>query len=119
MPKDGVVSDLYPALQSKLELSDEEVERIRIYEAHSGKVFKGLTENHPVASFNEFMTLYAELIPVEELETEDACFTIACFHFDKEPTKTHNVPFYFVIKEVSISWAYSVLLSADFTVNKG
>lgn len=55
-----------------------------------------------MASFNEFMTLYAELIPIEELETEDACFTIACFHFDKEPTKTHNVPFYFIVKEVSI-----------------
>ena len=119
MPKDGVVSDIYPALQNNLGLSDEEVERIRIYEAHSGKVFKGLTENHPVASFNEFMTLYAELIPIEELETEDACFTIACFHFDKEPTKTHNVPFYFVIKEVSIFCTYQVSSHTNLTFNKG
>lgn len=82
-------------------------------------MFKGLTENHPVASFNEFMTLYAELIPIEELETEDACFTIACFHFDKEPTKTHNVPFYFIVKEVSISYIRQVLSTINFTIKKG
>lgn len=101
VPKDGAVSDIFPILQNKLELSDEEAERIRIYEAHSGKIFKSLTENYPIASVNEFMTLYAELIPLEEWDADETYLPIACFHFDKEPTKTHGVPFYFVIKEVS------------------
>ena len=101
VPKDGIVSDIYPILQNKLDLSDKEAERIRIYEAHSGRIFKSLVENYPVASINEFMTLYAELTPLEEWDIDENCLPIACFHFDKEPTKAHNIPFYFVIKEVS------------------
>ena len=113
------MSDIYPVLQSKVELSDEETERIRIYEAHSGRIFKSLAENYPIASINEFMSLYAELIPLEEWDADENCLPIACFHFDKEPTKIHNIPFYFVIKEVGIFRMFPSELHADFTFLKG
>ena len=91
---------MFPALQARIGLTDEDTRNIRVFEVHSGKIFKAINENFPVVSINEFMALYAELTPEEEFDCDDTCSIIACFHFDKEPTKTHGVPFFFLIKEV-------------------
>lgn len=45
------------------------------------------------------MNIYAERIPEEELNMAPNDRLINCFHFEKEPSKAHNVPFYFVLKE--------------------
>lgn len=47
------------------------------------------------------MAIYGERIPEEELnmDTEHGDRIINCFHFDKEPSKAHNIPFFFVLKE--------------------
>jgi len=42
--------------------------------------------------------LYAEEIPVEELEAGEADKVISVFHFTKEVHRTHGVPFKFVVK---------------------
>ncbi len=44
------------------------------------------------------MTLYAEKIPDEEFAATDEDREIYCFHFDKEPSKPHGVPFKFILK---------------------
>jgi hypothetical protein len=74
--------------------------RIRVYEVHSGRILKTLPSHYTVASINDFIVLYAEKIPDEELEMADSDQLLPCFHFDKDPSKTHNVPFYFIVKEV-------------------
>ncbi len=101
MAKNGVISDLLPSLQKKANLDDETIQNIRIYEAHGGKIYKELSEDYSVASVNEFVTLYAERIPEEELKAEDGDGAIFTFHFDKEPNKPHGVPFKFLVKPVS------------------
>jgi ubiquitin carboxyl-terminal hydrolase 7 len=40
-------------------------------------------------------------IPAEELEADDADKVISVFHFQKEVSRTHGVPFKFVVKPVS------------------
>lgn len=87
-----------PALQKKLNLDDDALQQVRIYEAHGGKVYKELSDDFNVNSVNEFVVLYAERTPEEELNAAEDDRAVYCFHFDKEPTKPHGVPFKFIIK---------------------
>jgi len=41
--------------------------------------------------------MYAEEIPVEELDATEVDKIIDVFHFTKEPSRTHGVPFRFVV----------------------
>lgn len=80
-------------------MDDVTIQNVRIYEAHGGKVYKELGDNFNVTGVNEFVILYAEKIPDEELNALEGTPSIYCFHFDKEPNKPHGVPFKFMLKE--------------------
>ena len=95
MSRSGTVVDLLSALRQKLDLGDEP---IRVAETHSGKVYKELREDQNVLAINEYATLYAEKIPAEELNLEAEDRVISTFSFDREPNRTHGIPFKFVVK---------------------
>ncbi|CAK4019050.1 ubiquitin carboxyl-terminal hydrolase 5 [Lecanosticta acicola] len=88
-------------MSKKLQLPQEIAEQIRFYEVHSNKVYKVLPPSHSVVALNEFMTVYAERRPEEEKELDEAKGDrhLYCFHFEKDPSKSHGVPFIFVMKE--------------------
>ncbi|KAI9822475.1 MAG: hypothetical protein M1827_000194 [Pycnora praestabilis] len=96
--KNGNIADCLPTLQKKANIDDDTVQNIRVYEAHGGKVYKELHEGYSVASVNEFVTLYAERIPEEDLKLEGGERDINVIHFDKEPNKPHGVPFKFIVR---------------------
>jgi ubiquitin carboxyl-terminal hydrolase 7 len=50
-------------------------------------------------------------IPREELEADDADKVISVFHFSKEVSRTHGVPFRFVVKPVCAIGCHGVPLS--------
>ncbi len=102
MPKNGIIADIIPALQKRANLTDDMAQQIRVFEVHGGKIHKVLSTNYAVVSVSDFVTLYAEMVPEEELDMSDSDQLVHCFHFDREPTKTHNVPFHFLVKEVSL-----------------
>lgn len=101
VPKQSAFSELRPAFQKRAELPEETLDQIRFYEAHGGKIYKILPDSQSINGLNEFMTIYAEKIPEEEqqLDKENGDALIYCFHFDKEPSKHHSVPFIFALKE--------------------
>lgn len=92
------MADLLLGLQKKANLDDETIQNVRLYEANSGKIYKEVDDQWPVASVTEFVTLYAEKLPEEEQNPGHQDRAIYAFHFDKEPNKPHGVPFKFVIK---------------------
>ncbi|KAI9798682.1 MAG: hypothetical protein M1833_004671 [Piccolia ochrophora] len=98
VPKNGTMEDLIPVLTRKANLDAETGKSIRLYEVHSNKIYKELHMNFSVASVNEFVSLYAEKVPQEELECEESDKAIYAFHFNKEPSKAHGVPFKFIVK---------------------
>lgn len=102
VPKNGQVQDIIPLLQKKLDLDNEKIQGIRFYESHLGKFQKELEPNFNVVGIQEYMTLFAERIPDEELEMGEEDRFITAFHFHKEPSKSHNqgIPFKFVVKNV-------------------
>ena len=99
--KQSQFTEVLGALQKRAALPDEILDQIRFYEVHSSKVYKILPHSHGVIALNEFMTVYAERIPEEEkeLDKEKGDRLIYCFHFEKEPSKSHAVPFIFMLKE--------------------
>lgn len=100
VPRQGEVSDLIALLRQKLDLPEEKVPRIRLFEIHNNKIFKDIPESYGVTGLTEYSPLYAEPVPKEELEMADDEYKINVFHFDKEPNRPHGIPFKFVVKPV-------------------
>ena len=104
VPKTGTVSDIYSAIQRKTNFSDEHMQNFRLYEVHSGRIYKELHTDVPVHNFNEWVTIYGEQIPDEEADADPATDrAVYAFNFDKEPGKWFGVPFKFIVKKVSVS----------------
>ncbi|PNS16491.1 hypothetical protein CAC42_225 [Sphaceloma murrayae] len=104
VPKQGTMADVLPILAKKASIPDDKVEKVRLLEAHSGKIQKLVAPNLPVANINEFCTIYAEVTPEDQASiAEDSPDRLTCaFHYEKDPSKTHNVPFVFLLKEGEI-----------------
>jgi ubiquitin carboxyl-terminal hydrolase 7 len=96
--KNGIIADIIVGIQKKLNLDERTAQLVRIYEVHSGRIYKELSEDLNITGVNEFVSLYAERMPDEEINAADSDRAIYCFHFDKEPTKPHGVPFKFILK---------------------
>lgn len=110
MPQNGTVADLIAGFQKKANLDEDSARNLRIYEAHSGKIYKELGDDFKITGLNEYVTLYAENIPEEEVNMEEGERTISAFSFDREPNKPHGVPFKFVVKPVSVPAAVDLQL---------
>ncbi|KAM0723899.1 hypothetical protein Q7P37_000889 [Cladosporium fusiforme] len=101
VPKQSTFTEVLEQLMKRAQLPDEVKDQIRFYEVHSGKVYKVLPLSHSVVALNEFLSIYAERIPEEEqqIDTEKGDRPLWCFHFEKEPSKHHSIPFIFALKE--------------------
>ncbi|KAF2816307.1 cysteine proteinase [Mytilinidion resinicola] len=113
IPRTGVVQDVLDSLQKKANISDELMPKVKLYDAHSSKFYKYLSSDYSILGIGEFFSLYADCFP-----EDDSPKKISVFHFDKEPSKTHGIPFQFPIKEGEVFKDTKVRLS-EFTHIKG
>lgn len=95
VPKNAQVSDLLEALQKKAGISDEIMQKTRAYEAHMHKFHKVLPPDHSIMSLYDYTQIFVAPYPDDESSKK-----LTAFHYDKEPSKPHGVPFQFSIKEV-------------------
>ncbi|EYE98524.1 ubiquitin-specific protease UBP15 [Aspergillus ruber CBS 135680] len=98
VPRDGTLLDLQVGLQKKLNLEEDAIKYLRVFEAHSGKVHREHPQDSKISGVNDFVPLYAEKIPDEELNLEQGERMVSAFNFDREPNRPHGVPFKFVMK---------------------
>ncbi|KLJ12169.1 ubiquitin thiolesterase [Blastomyces silverae] len=96
--RNGTIGDLVLSFKKRANLDEETSQHLRVYEVYGGKVFKEISEHFPISSLSDYVTLYIERIPQEELEMQEGEYTLDCFHFDKDPSKPHGIPFRFVVK---------------------
>ena len=102
LPKTSNIHDLAEQLAKKVTLAPEGTGKIRIFEIISnGKAQKEFTGAEMIGNIPEQVELFAEEIPHEELEADELDKTINVFHFSKDVTRTHGVPFKFVVRPVS------------------
>lgn len=102
VPKTGVVSDIPSALATKAPalFPPEILDILRLYEAQAGRIYRELPPTASVGPLSEWTTIYAQPVPPElvEAQNEDER-AVSCFHFDRETSKTHSVPFRFVVRK--------------------
>ncbi|KAF2023278.1 ubiquitin carboxyl-terminal hydrolase-like protein [Setomelanomma holmii] len=113
IPKNAQVSDLLEALQKKANISDETMSKVKVYEAHMHKYHKSLPLDYQIMSLYDYTQLYAAPFPEEESSRK-----IMVFHFDREPSKAHGIPFAFTLKEGEPFSEFKQRIS-DFTKIKG
>lgn len=114
MPRDGTLVDLLEGLQKKLDLEQDDIKNLRVFEAHSGKFYKEHELDSKIAGVNDFVPLYAEKIPNEEINMDQDERTISAFNFDREANRPHGVPFKFVMKPVCQSMRAGSIVSAVY-----
>lgn len=99
LPKTSSVHDLAENLAKLVTLTPAGTGKIRVFEiSKDGKTQKEFTGSEMIGNIPDPVDLYAEEIPREELEADDADKVIGVFHFSKEVSRTHGVPFKFVVK---------------------
>ncbi|KAJ3321282.1 hypothetical protein HDV06_004507 [Boothiomyces sp. JEL0866] len=95
--RNGDMSEVIGGLKEKLNL-DVDDSMIRLYEAVSYKKNKTHKGTDPIATYNEYATLYAEIIPQEELDVDiKGGMIVDVFHFQKETFRSHGIPFTFLL----------------------
>lgn len=103
------MSDLLATLQKKANLDDENVREMRFFDVLGGKIRQELRGDYSVTNIPENSIIYAETIPAEELNMDPEDRVINAYNFDREPTRTHGIPFKFVVKPVSVCAMLSVM----------
>jgi len=99
LPKTSMVHDLTDHIAKQVILSPTGSGKIRVFEvSKDGKTQKEFTGSEMIGNIPDPVELFAEEIPAEELEADDADKVISVFHFSKEVQRTHGVPFKFVVK---------------------
>ncbi|KAJ8078640.1 ubiquitin-specific protease ubp15 [Marasmius tenuissimus] len=100
LPKTSPVHELAEHLGKKVQLAQGGTGKIRIFEiSRDGKTQKEFTGSEMIGNIPDPVELYAEEIPREEAEADDSDKVIGVFHFSKELSRTHGVPFKFVVKK--------------------
>ena len=87
-------------LKRKANFDDATLPDVRVYCILSGKIQKELGNDYPVSSILDHHNLVAQKLPKEDLEIEEGNRPIYAFHFDKEPSRPHGIPFIFHLKPV-------------------
>ncbi|KAI0928557.1 hypothetical protein AcW1_005763 [Taiwanofungus camphoratus] len=99
LPKTSMIHDLADHLAKQVKLTPSGTGKIRVFEvSKDGKTQKEFTGSEMIGNIPDPVELYAEEIPREELEADDADKVISVFHFSREVSRTHGVPFRFVVK---------------------
>lgn len=102
LPKTSVVHDLAEQLTKLVTLSPDGSGKVRIFEvSKDGKHQREFTGTEMIGNIPDPVELFSEEIPLEELNADESSKIISVFHFSKEPSRTHGVPFRFVVKPVS------------------
>lgn len=99
LPKTNSVNDVAEQLSKLVTLRPDGTKRIRIFEiTYNNRQQREYQGGELIGHIPELTEIFAEEIPAEELQASDDDKIINVFHFSKDVTRTHGVPFRFVIK---------------------
>ena len=78
--------------------------QIRIFEVARGSTQKVFAGTELVRDISDSTELYAEEVPVDEARAADdeSVRVVPVFHYNKEPNRTHGIPFQFVLLPVGL-----------------
>ncbi|KAI0029861.1 cysteine proteinase [Vararia minispora EC-137] len=99
LPKTAAVHELADHIAKDAQMSRGGSGKIRVFEvSKDGKMQKEFTGSEMIGNIPDPVELFAEEISWEELEASEKDKIISVFHFSKEVSRTHGVPFKFIVK---------------------
>lgn len=103
MPKQARISDLLKELEAqgaKFE-SQTGTRSVRVFEAVNNRFHREflVTDSLSQVSDSHNAQLYAEELPQEELDMGDEDIFIPVFHYQRDISRTHSVPFKFLVRK--------------------
>ncbi|EJD52931.1 cysteine proteinase [Auricularia subglabra TFB-10046 SS5] len=99
LPKTSPVHELAEQLSKLVTLTPNGSGKIRVFEVtKDGKHQREFSATEMIGNIPEPAELYAEEIPADELDQDDFKKVISVFHFFKDPSRAHGVPFRFVVR---------------------
>lgn len=109
LPKTCTIDVLGDHLAKDVKLTPEGSQKIRFFEITSAgrRKDRDFAASEMIGNLQEPTDVYAEEIPLEEIQIQEDETLISVFHFSKEPSRWHGVPFRFVVKPVRITKAFS------------
>lgn len=101
--KSATMREVVAILKEKANIQDEVIPKIKIWGAVNSRMYRMFNDTYPVISIPDEVQIYATLCPSIEYEfiNSEVMPTdrrlIFIVHFQKDPTRTHGVPFTFVL----------------------
>ncbi|CAG8485767.1 1692_t:CDS:2, partial [Cetraspora pellucida] len=119
LPKKATIDDFLEEIIRKLSLPGP-TSSIRLFEVMNCKILNEFicTFNSPIDKIPEQATLYAEEISQEEIEQNVNDKVIQAYHFTKNPSYVHGIPFKFVIKAGELFSKTKLRLQARLGMNE-
>ena len=100
LPKTSTFSDVGEQLLKVVKLQPGGSGRIRIFDASSsGRSQREYTSSEMIGNLPEPAELYAEEIPLDELNAPENSKIVNLFHYHRDPARAHGVPCKFVLLE--------------------
>ncbi|KAI5479269.1 hypothetical protein MNV49_003787, partial [Pseudohyphozyma bogoriensis] len=98
LPKNTTVGDVASEhLGKQVKLSPEGSQQIRIFEVINGREQKILAPSDPVRDIVESNDLFAEEVPLNEVNVDESERIVPVYHYSKDPGRSHGIPFQFVL----------------------
>lgn len=98
VPKNGTVQDIVDGLIKKAQIDDEvKGGPIRLYECHNNRLHREPLRESQIMNMTDYAVIVCERVPEDEISPEVGSF-IQAYHFQGEPSKSHSIPFKFIIK---------------------
>ncbi|KAI8455154.1 ubiquitin thiolesterase [Phakopsora pachyrhizi] len=100
MPKTSSMHDVADKLSTMIKFSENSTNKIKLFTIHEGRVQKPFAGGEILRDVTDLEDLYAEEVQQDELihcdEKEGKIIDV--YHFQKELTRHHGIPFKFLIK---------------------
>jgi ubiquitin carboxyl-terminal hydrolase 7 len=93
--RDGTAPEILVGLMEKLNQPGLKVDQIRLMDLGNPRRSRVVSPTEPISRV--MTNLHAERIPQEEQSKQPDDQIISVFHFAKDPTRTHGLPFLFVL----------------------
>ncbi|KAG0139390.1 hypothetical protein CROQUDRAFT_111631 [Cronartium quercuum f. sp. fusiforme G11] len=99
MPKTSSMHDVADKLTSMVKFSENSTGKIKLFTIHEGRYQKAFAGGEILRDVTDVEDIYAEEVQPEELSNEEReGKLIDVYHFQKEQTRHHGIPFRFLIK---------------------
>ncbi|CAD6570825.1 MAG: hypothetical protein TREMPRED_006048 [Tremellales sp. Tagirdzhanova-0007] len=100
LPKTHTYEQVAERLLPEVKLQPGGSGKLRIFDiSSSGRSQREYTSSEMIGNLTDPAELFAEEIPVEELNAPEGSKIVNLFHYAKDPSRTHGVPCKFVILE--------------------